>query len=134
MRPLPGQGSASGRGRYIRADGHALRRFRPLSSPRLRHVRRGAHAERDARQAARDRGLCGLPSGDGAQPCPAPVGDTNINEYVAAPAFAEIGKKFRHDGAGLRAFILAPDHPMREQTFVPRDLDDIVAYIQSLGR
>ncbi len=68
------------------------------------------------------------------QPRPAPVGDTNINEYVAAPAFAEIGKKFRHDGAGLRAFILAPDHPMREQTFVPRDLDDIVAYIQSLGR
>jgi len=68
------------------------------------------------------------------QPRPTPVGNTDTNEYVAAPDFAEVGRKFRHDEAGLRAFILAPDHPMREQTFVPRDLDDIVAYVRSLGR
>ncbi len=67
------------------------------------------------------------------QPRPAPVGNTDTNEYVAAPAFADIGKKFRHNAAGLRAFILAPDHPMREQTFLPRDLDDIAAYVRSLG-
>ncbi|MEJ0028338.1 MAG: c-type cytochrome [Rhizomicrobium sp.] len=67
------------------------------------------------------------------QPRPAPVADPDTAEAVAAPSFAAIGGKFRHDAAGLRAFILAPDHPMREQRFVPRDLDDIVAYIRALG-
>jgi mono/diheme cytochrome c family protein len=65
---------------------------------------------------------------------PTPVGNPDTNEFVAAPSFQAIAVKFRHDEAGLRAFILAPDHPMREQTFVPRDLDDIVAYIHARAR
>ena len=65
------------------------------------------------------------------QPRPTPVGNPDTNEYVAAPSFADIAAKFRHNEPGLRAFILAPDHPMREQTFLPRDLNDIVAYIGS---
>ncbi len=68
------------------------------------------------------------------QPRPTPVGNPDTNEYVAAPAFAVIAVKFRHNEPGLRKFILAPDHPMREQTFLPQDLDDIVAYIRSRPR
>jgi len=69
----------------------------------------------------------------GRQTRPTPVADPDTAEAVAAPPFSAIGGKFRHDPAALRAFILAPNHPMREQRFVPRDLDDIVAYIRSLA-
>ncbi len=67
------------------------------------------------------------------QPRPTPVADPDTAEAVAAPPFTVIGGRFRHNAAGLRAFILAPNHPMREQRFVPRDLDDIVPYIRSLA-
>ena len=54
-------------------------------------------------------------------------------EDVAAPSFVDIGRKYRGKPRTLRAFIIAPVHPMREQRFLRRDLDDIIAYIRSRG-
>ena len=65
---------------------------------------------------------------------PAPVVDPDSKDSVLAPTFFIIARKFAPAAAGLRAFILAPTHPMREQTFAPRDISDIVAYIRSLRR
>ena len=62
---------------------------------------------------------------------PAPVADPDGGDSIAAPSFFAIAAKFGRDKPSLRAFILAPAHPMREQTFLPRDLNDIVAYIGS---
>ncbi len=55
-------------------------------------------------------------------------------EQIRAPAFAQISAKYGKNTKSLRAFILAPRHPMREQKFLPHDLDAIVAYIRSLDR
>jgi mono/diheme cytochrome c family protein len=60
-----------------------------------------------------------------------PVHNPDTLEDVAAPDFAEIHHKYRRHPSALRAFILAPAHPMREQRFLRRDLEDIVAYIRS---
>ena len=67
------------------------------------------------------------------QTVPAPVNDRETGDAVPAPSFPVIAAKYRHNAAALRAFIRAPNHPMREQRFLTRDLDDIVAYIRSLA-
>ena len=64
---------------------------------------------------------------------PAPVADPDTRESVIAPTFYAVAVKFGHDTAAMRAFVLAPTHPMREQQFVPRDLNDIIAYIHGLS-
>jgi mono/diheme cytochrome c family protein len=64
---------------------------------------------------------------------PTPVLDPDTRESVIAPSFYAVAAKFGRDTAAMRAFILAPAHPMREQQFVPRDLNDIVAYIHGLS-
>ncbi len=65
---------------------------------------------------------------------PAPVADPDTGEKILAPPFTAIAKRYAGNADGLRAFITLPSHPMREQTFLPRDLRDIVAYIRSLPR
>jgi mono/diheme cytochrome c family protein len=49
-------------------------------------------------------------------------------EEFEAPSFAAIARKDRGE-ADLRERILHPYYPMREQQFVPEELDAIVAYI-----
>ncbi len=61
-----------------------------------------------------------------------PVFNPDTLEHVAAPSFVEISRKYGKNTAALRAFIRTPAHPMREQQFLPRDLDLIVVYIRSL--
>ena len=63
---------------------------------------------------------------------PAPVLDPDLREQIVAPSFAAMSEKYAGNRAGLRNFIHQPQYPMREQQFLPQDLDDIVAYIQSL--
>jgi mono/diheme cytochrome c family protein len=61
-----------------------------------------------------------------------PVLNPDTLEHVMAPSFAQISRKYGADTNSLRAFIRAPRHPMREQKFLPHDLDAIVVYIRSL--
>jgi mono/diheme cytochrome c family protein len=65
---------------------------------------------------------------------PAAVLNLDTLEQVRAPSFAQISQKYGKNIKSLRAFILTPKHPMREQRFLPRDLDAIVAYIRSPDR
>jgi len=69
-----------------------------------------------------------------AQMPPTPVLNLDSLEHVRAPAFAQISRKYGKNTKSLRAFILTPKHPMREQKFLPHDLDAIVAYIRWLDR
>jgi mono/diheme cytochrome c family protein len=61
-----------------------------------------------------------------------PVLNPDTLEHVTAPSFGQISRKYGKDTNSLRAFIRAPRHPMREQKFLPHDLDAIVVYIRSL--
>jgi len=53
-------------------------------------------------------------------------------ETVQAPSFARIAAKPDRTAAQLRERIMNPHYPMREQQFIPEELDAIVAYILSL--
>jgi hypothetical protein len=48
------------------------------------------------------------------------------------PSFRQIAIRPGRDAAYLRTFIQAPHYPMREQLFIPEELDQIVSYILSL--
>lgn len=61
-----------------------------------------------------------------------PVLNPDTLEHVTAPSFVQIARKYGKDTKALRAFILAPTHPMREQQFLPHDLDAIIVYIRYL--
>ena len=63
---------------------------------------------------------------------PAPVPDPHESVLVAAPGFAEIAKNHGSDEAYLRAAILRPHYPMREQDWLESDLRAVIAYIESL--
>lgn len=67
-----------------------------------------------------------------AQTPPPAVLNPDTLENVPPPSFTQIGRKYGRDTKALRTFIRAPAHPMREQKFLPHDLDAIVAYILSL--
>jgi len=67
------------------------------------------------------------------QAAPAPVHNADTLEEVTAPSFFEIARKYRARTRSPRAFVVTPEHPMREQRFLRRDLDDIVAYIRARG-
>ncbi len=67
-----------------------------------------------------------------AQP-PDVVVDTGSGpETFQAPNFARIAARTDRTEAQLRERILNPHYPMREQQFIPEELDAIVAYILSL--
>jgi len=53
-------------------------------------------------------------------------------EEFEAPSFARIAARTDRSEADLRQRILTPHYPMREQQFVPGELEAIVAYILSL--
>jgi mono/diheme cytochrome c family protein len=63
---------------------------------------------------------------------PAPVPDPHESVLVAAPSFMEIAVNHGSDKAYLRAAILRPHYPMREQDWLEGDLRAVIAYIQSL--
>ncbi len=65
---------------------------------------------------------------------PAPVADPDNAEWVSAPSFAEIAAKYIGRDRELRACIVTPDHPMKEQEFLASDLNAITAYIHSLAK
>ena len=56
---------------------------------------------------------------------------SGIQEFEA-PSFRQIAARAGRDAEYLRAFIQAPHYPMREQLFIPEELDQIVSYILSL--
>lgn len=66
------------------------------------------------------------------QPQPPDVAGNAGEEGVRAPSFREIAERPGRDADYLRAAIEAPHYPMREQRFIPEELDTIVAYILSL--
>jgi mono/diheme cytochrome c family protein len=53
-------------------------------------------------------------------------------EEYEPPSFRQIAARPGRDAAYLRTFIQAPHYPMREQVFIPDELEQIVAYILSL--
>jgi len=65
---------------------------------------------------------------------PPPVADPDYDEWVVAPTFRQIALKYNGHERELRAFILTPDHPMKEQEFLDTDLNAIIAYINSLAK
>jgi|SRR5215468_795950 len=67
-----------------------------------------------------------------AQP-PDVVVDTGSGpETYQAPSFARIAARPDRTAAEVRQRIQSPHYPMREQQFIPEELDAIVAYILSL--
>ena len=64
------------------------------------------------------------------QPQPSPVPFPEENALVVPPSFEAISLKYDGHEEELRAFVLAPDHPMKEQQFLPIDLNAIIAYIK----
>jgi mono/diheme cytochrome c family protein len=54
------------------------------------------------------------------------------SEEYEAPSFRQIAARPGRDAAYLRTFIKAPHYPMREQRFIPDELEQIVTYILSL--
>lgn len=65
---------------------------------------------------------------------PEPVPYPEENALVVTPSFAAISVKYEGNDKGLRAFIKAPKHPMKEQEFLDSDLGAIVAYIHSVQK
>jgi mono/diheme cytochrome c family protein len=68
------------------------------------------------------------------QKVPSPVADPDNEEWVPAPSFAQVAEKYKGHERELRAFIVTPDHPMKEQEFLDTDLKAIIAYINSLAK
>jgi hypothetical protein len=54
------------------------------------------------------------------------------SEEYEAPSFRQIAGRPGRDATYLRTFIQAPHYPMREQMFIPGELEQIVTYILSL--
>jgi hypothetical protein len=65
---------------------------------------------------------------------PPPVAFLDEARSVQAPAFDMIARLYAGRPTSLARFIQAPQHPMREQQFLPRDLRAIVRYIGSLRK
>jgi mono/diheme cytochrome c family protein len=66
------------------------------------------------------------------QPDPVPNPDEGIS--IAAPDFSSIARKYASRPRALRSYIAAPVHPMREQMWIPEDLDAVVAFIGTIAR
>src|SRR4030095_3132842 len=50
-------------------------------------------------------------------------------EEYEAPSFRQIAARPGRDANYLRTFIRAPHYPMREQMFIPEELEEIVNYL-----
>ena len=57
--------------------------------------------------------------------------DVGLQEFEV-PSFRQIAIRPGRDADYLRTFIQAPHYPMREQLFIPGELEQIVSYILSL--
>lgn len=67
-------------------------------------------------------------------PPPAVLVDTGSGpEEYQAPSFRIIATRAERSADELRDKIQAPHYPMREQQFLPEELEAIIAYILSLG-
>jgi hypothetical protein len=70
-----------------------------------------------------------------AQQAPPPKVTVNTgaaSEEYEAPSFRQIAVRPGRNATYLRTFIQAPHYPMREQMFIPEELERIVDYILSL--
>lgn len=67
------------------------------------------------------------------QAIPPPVPNPDAATQVPAPSFLDIAAR-DHGADQLRALILNPPHPMREQHWNEADLKAVIAYIQSLDQ
>ncbi|HXV25167.1 MAG TPA: cytochrome c [Alphaproteobacteria bacterium] len=56
---------------------------------------------------------------------------SGLQEYEA-PSFRQIALRPGRNADYLRTVIQAPHYPMREQLFIPEELEEIIAYILSL--
>jgi hypothetical protein len=64
---------------------------------------------------------------------PKVIVDTGVgSEEYEAPSFRQVAVRPGRDADYLRTFIQAPHYPMREQMFIPEELEQIVIYILSL--
>lgn len=54
------------------------------------------------------------------------------SEEYEAPSFRQVAARPGRNADYLRFFIQAPHYPMREQLFIPEELEQIVTYILSL--
>jgi len=54
------------------------------------------------------------------------------SEEYQAPSFRQLFPRLGRDAGFLRTFIRAPHYPLREQLFIPQELEQIVTYILSL--
>jgi cytochrome c2 len=67
------------------------------------------------------------------EPKPKFIVDTEVGlQEFSVPSFRQIALRPGRDADYLRTFIQAPHYPMREQLFIPKELDQIVSYILSL--
>ena len=63
---------------------------------------------------------------------PPPISNPDEARSAEAPSFDVIARRYFGRRRKLIDFIDTPEHPMREQQFLPRDLKAIVDYIGSL--
>jgi hypothetical protein len=75
---------------------------------------------------------CHRVSAEQAPPSRVTVSTGVATEEYEAPSFRQIATRPGRDADYLRAFIQAPHYPMREQMFIPEELEQIVIYILSL--
>lgn len=84
------------------------------------------------RNAIEDCSACHRVTAGQRQPAPVPNSDEAIS--VQAPAFDRIARRYAGRTGALREVIQAPRHPMREQQFLPEELDSLIRYIGSLQK
>jgi mono/diheme cytochrome c family protein len=75
---------------------------------------------------------CHRVSAEQAPPPKVTVDTGSGSEEYEAPSFRQVAARPGRDADYLRTFIQAPHYPMREQLFIPEELEQIVTYILSL--
>jgi cytochrome c len=75
---------------------------------------------------------CHRVSAEQAPPSKVTVDTGSGSEEYEAPSFRQVAAKPGRDADYLRTLIQAPHYPMREQLFIPEELEQIVTYILSL--
>jgi len=73
-----------------------------------------------------------LPSGHPQRKRPPPVSEGEEGAWTEAPTFYEIADHCL-SAADLKARIVNPHYPMREQLLMPIDVDNLAHYIRSLA-
>jgi cytochrome c len=89
--------------------------------------------EKAGKALARDYcSACHRVSAEQAPPPKVTVDTGSGSEVYEAPSFRQVAAKPGRDADYLRTVIQAPHYPMREQLFIPEELEQIVTYILSL--